>query len=229
MHYFKNAVVLRLGWVALFAMCWHYRDLLCELASGTLASPWPVRVGVYCSIYVVMTGLAVPGAVILTALAGPLFGVGGGTIVASFSSTLGATFAFLLSRRLMFPERQPIATAPGSRCDRHLPIGAWELLLLRLTPVMPFFAVNLLAGKSRLTVRKYWLASQLGMLPATFLMVRAGATLSSGSGSSTSEILSCLWPLAALSLVPWLLQWVRSCRGQGLSSTISSKRIMLRS
>lgn len=228
MRFFKNAVAMRLGWVVLFAVCWHCRELLCELASGSLGSPWPVRVGVYCSIYVTMTGLAVPGAVILTALAGPLFGVGAGTLVASFSSTLGATFAFLLSRRLMFPVRQPIATVPGSRRESYVQLGVWELLLLRLTPVMPFFAVNLLAGKSRLTVRQYWLASQIGMLPATFLMVRAGATISSGAGTTTSEVLSCIWPLAVLSLTPWLLRWVRTCRSQDSYSTIPSKRLMLR-
>jgi uncharacterized membrane protein YdjX (TVP38/TMEM64 family) len=92
---------------------------------------------------------------------------------------------------------------------------------------MPFFAVNLLAGRSHLTVRQYWLASQIGMLPATFLMVRAGEKFSSNAELSASKILSSIWPLALLSLLPWIIRWVRWPRSQESNLTTRGKQFML--
>ena len=61
-------------------------------------------------LYVIITGLSLPGAAILTLAAGAIFGVLWGTIVVSFASTIGATLAFLFSRYLF---REAI---PGTFC-----------------------------------------------------------------------------------------------------------------
>ncbi len=55
----------------------------------------------YFLLYVVVTALSLPGAAILTLGAGALFGLGWGLLLASFASTIGATFAFLVSRFLL--------------------------------------------------------------------------------------------------------------------------------
>jgi uncharacterized membrane protein YdjX (TVP38/TMEM64 family) len=49
-------------------------------------------------LYVAVTGLSIPGAAIMTLIAGALFGVLVGTIIVSFASTIGATLAFLSAR-----------------------------------------------------------------------------------------------------------------------------------
>ena len=49
-------------------------------------------------IYVVVTGLSLPGAAVMTLIAGALFGVLWGTLIVSFASSIGATLAFLASR-----------------------------------------------------------------------------------------------------------------------------------
>ena len=50
--------------------------------------------------------------------------------------------------------------------------AAYYVLLLRLTPVIPFFlALNLGLGLTRLRLRDYWWATQIGMLPATMVVV----------------------------------------------------------
>ena len=54
----------------------------------------------YFLLYVIITGLSLPGAAILTLAAGAIFGLLWGTIVVSFASTIGATLAFLVSRYL---------------------------------------------------------------------------------------------------------------------------------
>ena len=52
----------------------------------------------YMAIYILMTSLSLPGAVVLGLAAGAFFGLLTGTIVVSFASTIGATLACLVSR-----------------------------------------------------------------------------------------------------------------------------------
>ncbi|HBT31769.1 MAG TPA: TVP38/TMEM64 family protein, partial [Pusillimonas sp.] len=59
----------------------------------------PVLVGaVYFAVYVVVTALSLPGAVIMTLAGGALFGLFWGVVLVSFASTIGATLAFLVAR-----------------------------------------------------------------------------------------------------------------------------------
>jgi uncharacterized membrane protein YdjX (TVP38/TMEM64 family) len=51
--------------------------------------------------YVTITGLSIPGAAIMTLIAGALFGLVIGIVVVSFASTIGATLAFLGSRYVL--------------------------------------------------------------------------------------------------------------------------------
>jgi pyruvate/2-oxoglutarate dehydrogenase complex dihydrolipoamide dehydrogenase (E3) component len=58
-------------------------------------------VAAFFAIYVVATALSLPGATILTLIAGAVFGLLWGVVIVSFASTLGATGAFLASRYLL--------------------------------------------------------------------------------------------------------------------------------
>ena len=58
-------------------------------------------ISLYMAVYIVSTGLSLPGAAFLTLLGGALFGLLVGTIVVSFASTIGATLAFFVSRFLL--------------------------------------------------------------------------------------------------------------------------------
>src|SRR6478609_6239509 len=53
------------------------------------------------AVYVAVTALSFPGAAIMTLAAGAVFGLGLGTVIVSFASTVGATLAFLASRFLL--------------------------------------------------------------------------------------------------------------------------------
>ena len=71
-----------------------------------------------------------------------------------------------------------------------------------MTPVFPFFLVNLGMGLTRIRLWTYWWATQLGMLPMSFVVVSAGAEV--GEVSSVRELASLqrLWPLMLLVLIP---------------------------
>jgi len=155
-------------------------------------------------LYVAVTGLSIPGAAIMSLIAGALFGVLMGTIIVSFASNMGATLAFLSARFVLrdwvqgkFGERLR-AIDEGLEKD-----GAFYLFTLRLIPVFPFFVINLLMGLTRIKTRTFFWVSQLGMLPATIVFVNAGTQIS--YIESTSGLLSptLIASFVALALFPW--------------------------
>ena len=133
---------------------------------------------VYFVLYVAVTALSLPGAALMTLAGGALFGLGWGTLIVSFASSLGATLAFLVSRFLL---RDWVAQRFGQRLaainagvQRE---GAFYLFTLRLVPAFPFFLVNLLLGLTTMRARTFYWVSQLGMLAGTVVYVNAGTEL----------------------------------------------------
>ena len=133
---------------------------------------------IYFAIYVVVTGLSLPGAAVMTLAGGAIFGLLWGTIIVSFASTIGATLAFLASRFLL---RDWVQEKFG---DKLKPInegvareGAFYLFALRLVPAFPFVAINLVMGLTPIRTWTYLWVSQLGMLAGTIAYVYAGTQL----------------------------------------------------
>ena len=177
------------------------------LAARVAAQPLAAA-AVYFVAYVIMAAFSFPGALILTLAGGALFGLAGGTLLVSFASSLGALFAFLSARYLF---REAIARRFGARLasidagiERD---GPFHLLTLRLLPILPFFAVNLLMGLTRMRAVTYYLVSQIGMLPATLLYVNAGTQLADVDRPADLLSLPVLGALAALAALPWLARF----------------------
>ena len=133
--------------------------------------------------YVLVTGLSLPAASILTLAGGAVFGVLIGTVLVSFASTIGATLAFLASRFLFrdfiqnrFADKLQIINQ-GIEKD-----GAFYLFTLRLVPVFPFFIINLVMGLTPIRTLTFALVSQIGMLAATIVYVNAGTQLAKVNG-----------------------------------------------
>ncbi|SHO52268.1 FAD-dependent oxidoreductase [Desulfopila aestuarii] len=168
-------------------------------------------------VYVVATGLSLPGAVLLTLAAGAVFGLVLGTILVSFASTIGATLAFLAARYLL---RDSVQSRFGERLktinrgvERE---GAFYLFTLRLVPIFPFFLINMLMGLTPIKTTTYYWVSQVGMLAGTVVYINAGTQLA--SISSTAGILSpgLLFSFAILGLFPLAakksINWVKKRR-----------------
>lgn len=129
-------------------------------------------------IYVVVTGLSIPGATILSLLYAWFFGFTRGLLLVSFASTAGATLAFLLSRYLLrdwiqnrFGERLRVINEAFER------EGNFYLFMMRLIPAFPFFVVNAVMGLTKIKVTTFWWVSQLGMLAGTAVYVYAGSRI----------------------------------------------------
>ena len=185
-----------------------------SLNAQVAAHPW-LAAGLFFVLYVAVTALSLPGAALMTLVAGALFGLLGGFVLVSFASTLGATLAMLISRFLL---RDWVQAKFGQRLaaiDQGIAReGASYLFALRLVPVFPFFLINLAMGLTRLPVRTFWWVSQLGMLPGTLVYVNAGREL--GQLDSLAGILSpgLLGAFVLLGLLPLVsrkvLDWVKA-------------------
>jgi uncharacterized membrane protein YdjX (TVP38/TMEM64 family) len=188
-----------------------------EIVAAKDANPLLYIAGFFL-LYVAVTGLSIPGAAIMSLVAGALFGVVLGSIIVSFASTIGATLAFLSSRYLL---RDWVQGKFGERLraidDGLAKDGAFYLFTLRLIPVFPFFVINLLMGLTRIKTWTFFWVSQLGMLAATVVFVNAGTQISRIESTSGLLSPSLIGSFAALALFPWaakaIVGWVKRRRG----------------
>lgn len=162
---------------------------------------------VFAVIYVPMVALNLPGAAVLGMVAGALFGALAGTVAVSILATSGAVLAFLLSRTLFHDMVQNRFGALLTRINKGLEAeGAFYLFSMRLIPVIPFFAINMIMGLTSMRVRTFAWVSLLGMLPGTFVYVNAGSQL--GRIQSMGDVLSpaLIISFALLGLFPLLVK-----------------------
>ena len=174
-------------------------------------------------IYVLITSLSLPGALVMTLVMGWFFGFYRGLLFVSFASTTGATLAFLFSRYLF---RDAVQSRFGDRLRTfHESLereGAFYLFTLRLIPAVPFFVINAVMGLTPIRTWTFWWVSQLGMLPGTAVYCYAGSrvpdlrTLSEQGVQavfSTTQLTQITVALVLLGLFPLatrkLLQWWR--------------------
>ena len=143
---------------------------------------WVQRIGPWGAVllgaaYIPAALLFVPGS-LLTLGAGFALGVGLGTVAVSIGSTLGASAAFLAGRTLArgFIEAK-ISHNPRFRAiDQAVKHEGFKIVLLtRLSPVFPFNLLNYAFGLTPVSLRDYFLASWLGMLPGTVMYVYLGS------------------------------------------------------
>lgn len=170
-------------------------------------------IGVYMAIYILVTALSLPGAVILTLAGGALFGLVTGLVVVSFSSTIGATLACFVSR---FVLRDWVQKKFGDKLatinEGVAREGAFYLFTLRLIPVFPFFVINLVMGLTKMSLFTFYWVSQLGMLAGTAVFVNAGKELAKidslsgilSPGLIGSFVILGLFPLIVKKLVAYI-------------------------
>ena len=141
-------------------------------AVGTYGAAAPI---VFILFYAVAVVALVPAS-LLTLVGGALFGVLRGALYAVAGATLGSMTAFLLGRHVA---RRAIARwltrwPRFAAIDRAVSVQGFSIvLLLRLSPVMPFNVLNYALGLTALSAGDFFLGSA-GMLPGTFTYAYCG-------------------------------------------------------
>jgi uncharacterized membrane protein YdjX (TVP38/TMEM64 family) len=132
---------------------------------------------VYMMLYAVGPSFLVPGAV-MTIAGGLAFGTLWGSVYSLIGANVGALVAFGAGR---FLGQGFVESVVGKRFDsilgRIAKHGFQIILYLRMVPVIPYNALNLIAGASRIAFRDYFWASVIGMIPGTILFAFLGDAL----------------------------------------------------
>jgi uncharacterized membrane protein YdjX (TVP38/TMEM64 family) len=189
----------------------------------TLASflEWVQGIGPWGSVlfaaaYVPAAVLLVPGS-LLTLGAGFVFGVVKGTVIVSLGSTAGATAAFIVGRSIArdWVARRLAGRPTMAAIARAVETEGFKIVLLtRLSPVLPFNLLNYAFGLTAVPLRKYILASWIGMLPGTIMYVYLGS-----AANNLAALLSGDQPRSAGQQVLFAL---------GLAATVAATIIVTR-
>lgn len=144
-------------------------------------------------------------------VAGLLYGVGWGSLLANVASTLGAWLHFTLARTLLAPLSARLlrkynmdpASVPREKVFA-------VLFFLRAFPLSNFVATNLFAGALKIQPRNFVLASFLGMIPSTVMYAAWGKLMKKPSGwfyaLAVATLALIIWGtvVAHKKLQPWL-------------------------
>ncbi|MDC1096723.1 VTT domain-containing protein [Pelagibacteraceae bacterium] len=159
--------------------------------------------------YVIVTAFALPISLLKTLLAGALFGFWPGLILVSFASSIGSTFCFLFSRYVLRNYTQVRFRKYLEKVNNGIEKDGWlYLLFLRLSPIFPFFIINLVFGLTKMRALEFYLVSQIGMFIGTAIFVNAGVQI--GNLNSIEEILTLkiIISLTLIGIFPLLVKFI---------------------
>ena len=161
----------------------------------------------YFIVYVVLTTLSLPVALMLGLLSGFIFDLYSAVILISFASSFGATAAMLISRYLMsdYINRRfsNEISLINNEVNEH---GAYYLFALRMSPIFPFFVINAAFGLTKIRSLTFYLISQLGMLPGTIIIILIGSELNEFLIKGSPFSIDLVIYLTLLGVIPLLIK-----------------------
>ena len=161
----------------------------------------------YFIIYVVLTTLSLPVALMLGLLSGFIFDLYSAIILISFASSFGATAAMLISRYLISDYINRKFSNEISLIDNEVnKHGAYYLFALRMSPIFPFFVINAAFGITKIKTLTFYLISQLGMLPGTIIIILIGSELNDFLIKGSPFSIDLVLYLTLLGLIPLLFK-----------------------
>ena len=159
----------------------------------------------YFVVYVVLTTLSLPVALMLGLLSGFIFDLYSAILLISFASSFGATAAMLISRYLIsdYINRRfsNEISLINNEVNEH---GAYYLFALRMSPIFPFFVINAAFGLTKIRSLTFYLVSQLGMLPGTIIIILIGSELNDFLIKGSPFSIDLVLYLTLLGLIPLL-------------------------
>lgn len=182
----------------------------------------------YFLFYILSVVFAMPGAALLTILAGAIFGLGMGVVIVSFASSIGALLSFLAARYLF---RDWVEAKFGEKLQTiHQGLereGAFYLFTMRLIPIFPYFIINPVFGLTRIRAWTFYWVSQVGMFAGTVVFVNAGTQLAQIDSARDVVSFRLLGSFALIGIFPLvvkkLIHQLRHAKGPEKNPTESSE------
>lgn len=130
---------------------------------------------IYIATYIFVVALSLPGAAFMTITGGVLFGPVFGVINAITGATIGSFVPFFSAR---FASQDVLEKKAGpwvKKMQNGFNNNALSYLLtLRLIPIFPFAAINLVAALMQLPFKTFFIGTFFGTMPATIIFVFMG-------------------------------------------------------
>lgn len=166
----------------------------------------------FVGIYAACVALSLPIATLLTLLSGFVFGLVQGTLLVVTGATIGATIVFLIAKTSLGSTLREKAGGLYKKVEGNMKENAFGyLFFMRLVPVFPFVAVNILPALFNVPLRTFLITTFFGIMPGSAAFVYFGEQL--GEIESLSDLLSpelflAFGILGFFALVPTLYkQW----------------------
>jgi uncharacterized membrane protein YdjX (TVP38/TMEM64 family) len=169
---------------------------------------WAVYTG-FCVVYIFLQLFAIPGAIFLSILAGPLFGVWTGLATVSLVATTGASACYLLSwhlgRGLVKRAFPSLLSRFRGKIASHRRNLLFYMLFLRVSPLLPNWFISISSPILDVPLRTFFTATLIGLIPANYIHVTTGIALEKVSVINFKTF-ALLFALAFLALVPTLFR-----------------------
>jgi uncharacterized membrane protein YdjX (TVP38/TMEM64 family) len=130
-------------------------------------------------LYALACLLFIPGS-ILTVSAGAIYGFWGGTLLVLLGNGLGSILCVLVTRYLLRERAQKFfdRNEKMKAMEEAVQKDGWKIVCLtRLSPVMPFSLINYALGLTKISLAKFFLATEAGAIPSTCIYVYLGTLI----------------------------------------------------
>jgi len=160
--------------------------------------------GLFIGLYALCCLLFIPGS-LLTIAAGAVYGFWGGIALVLAGNGLGSLGSLLVTRLLLrdWVARWVAKSLTLKALEKAVAEDDFRLVFLtRLSPVMPFSLINYSLGLTRISAWRFFAATELGAIPATFVYVYFGSLIGSLAeiGPELKEHRPMVWTLQGLGL-----------------------------
>lgn len=153
---------------------------------------------VYVGAYMMLGALVLPGSALFVVASGLFFGTGLGIPLSILASMLAAISAFLVARtaagRRLSGIKSPWFAKLRTGFSRH---ALSYMMFLRLTPGLPFAALNVAPSLLGVPLATFALGSLLGLVPSRIALSTAGAGLGAAIETQNAMYSQCLARKAA--------------------------------
>ena len=151
---------------------------------------------------------------VLAVVAGAVFGLFAGSLYTIIGAMINSVLMFYIARFLGFRAVSDFTQNSKSKILKTLgePGGKFSLIfILRLMPLVPYNALNYACGVMNVSLREYVVATFVGIVPATFIMVNLGEKAL--DMRSNGFIIACVLMAALVVLSSWGAKKIRAKRG----------------
>lgn len=145
---------------------------------GYVADHAALAVLTFMAVFVLYAATSIPGIIALKMIGGLLFGSVPATLLIMVGMTVGGAISFLMARYVLTDLVRSRTGDWAARLEAGFKRNAWSyMFILRLLPIVPYFAVNIVPALLRVPLRIFLVTTFIGTIPNTYIYTSLGASL----------------------------------------------------